>query len=720
MRGFLHPVWVNEAPTRAALGFVVASWSVTALLGCGAPAVRGGAGLERTVPAIQVPLPTMAALFAVEPGTPIRAFAVSPSGRHLALGGADAVELWDVIQRQKLHVLEGPARDVVSLAFSPDGRTLVGGGYRAVGVWDVSSGQRLGVMSGHGHYVQSVAFSSDGRWLASGSGGVEPSIALWDVSNFTLARTGTYPTRYADIVSSVVVSPDHQRLVALSADRTIRVWNIEDPATPARTVQVASVGTPRVLSFGADADTVIVGTSAGELLWYELSTGVQVRAVAAHHDAVLVVSANPDGETLLSVGRDRTLRRWAMRSGALVEGRELPFDPWAAQAARDGTHVAAAGAEGVAVFAVDGRRGIPPVIAILTPTGRETVDEPRVRVVGKVVDDLGVAEVTINVNGAPVAPRRGDAGRGVRVERAERQIVLDEPIDLQVGENLVTVTAYDMEGLSQTERITVTHAPGAGEVWAAVIGVSRYRHVEGLRYADNDARAFADYLINDTHIPADHVTVLLNEDATLQRLKDVLGVDLKRKARKQDTVILYYAGHGAPETDGSSRDGDGLEKYMLPYEADPARLYSTALPMTEISRIMDRLAAERVVLIQDTCYSGSSGAGARTIQTTMFRGPISDAFLERMSAGEGRIIMTASDANEISFERDELGHGVFTYYLLEAFANGDSDGDGLITATEAFRYVAHHVPAATGQSQHPVKKGEERKAEIVLGKVKKP
>jgi uncharacterized caspase-like protein len=159
---------------------------------------------------------------------------------------------------------------------------------------------------------------------------------------------------------------------------------------------------------------------------------------------------------------------------------------------------------------------------------------------------------------------------------------------------------------------------------------------------------------------------------------------------------------------------------MLPYEADPSRLYSTALPMTEISRIMDRLAAERVVLIQDTCYSGSSGAGGRTIQTTMFRGPISDAFLERMSTGEGRIIMTASDANEISFEQDALGHGVFTYYLLEAFAKGDSDGDGLITATEAFRYVAQHVPAATGQSQHPVKKGEERKAEIVLGKVKKP
>ena len=592
---------------------VPAGLLAAALVGCSTPAVRSAptAQPEAVVPV--VPLPSIQSLFTLQPETPVRSLALSPSGRYLALGGSTVVELWDVIQRQRLNLLEGGALDVVSLAFSPDGRTLVGGSYRTISAWDVASGRRLGTLSGHGHYVQSLAFSSDGRLLVSGSGGVEPSISLWEASNLTLLRTLTYSTRYADVVSALVVSPDNQWLAALSTDRTIRVWHIEQAASPVQEVRVESSSTPRVLSFGADHATAVVGTSNGDLLWYDMGTGALVRRVAAHRDEVLVLGASPDRDTLLSVGRDRTLRRWDLSNGAAVDARELPLDAWTVQAARDGTHVATVGVKGAAVFAVDGRRGIPPVIAILTPTERQTVDEPHIRLVGKVVDDLGVAEVKIQLNGLVVAPQRLDGSRGVRIERrAERQVLLDEPIDLRIGENVLTVTAYDMEGLSQTEDVRISYAPGVGEVWAAVIGVSRYRHVDNLRYADKDARAFYEYLIKDTHIPKEHVTLLLNEDATLQRLKDVLGVELKRKARKQDTVIIYYAGHGAPETDSSSRDGDGLEKYILPYEADPSRLYSTALPMTEISRIMDRLAAERVVLIQDTCYSGSSGAGGPT------------------------------------------------------------------------------------------------------------
>lgn len=82
------------------------------------------------------------------------------------------------------------------------------------------------------------------------------------------------------------------------------------------------------------------------------------------------------------------------------------------------------------------------------------------------------------------------------------------------------------------------------------------------------------------------------------------------------------------------------------------------------------------------------------------------------------MILTASDSNEVSVEKDELGHGVFTYYLLEALrGKGDLDGDGLITLDEVYRYVSMKVPQATEQGQHPVKKGE-MVGEIILGMVR--
>jgi uncharacterized caspase-like protein len=159
-----------------------------------------------------------------------------------------------------------------------------------------------------------------------------------------------------------------------------------------------------------------------------------------------------------------------------------------------------------------------------------------------------------------------------------------------------------------------------------------------------------------------------------------------------------------------------LEKYILPHNADPRDLYASAMPMSEIARIFQRISSERLVFIGDTCYSGASGG--RTILAGGTRAVVSGAFWERLSQGKGGVILAASDANEVSFEKDELHHGVFSYYLLEGLrGKADLDGDGMITVDEIYRYVSDKVPQATGQDQHPIRKGETT-GQIILGVVK--
>ena len=82
------------------------------------------------------------------------------------------------------------------------------------------------------------------------------------------------------------------------------------------------------------------------------------------------------------------------------------------------------------------------------------------------------------------------------------------------------------------------------------------------------------------------------------------------------------------------------------------------------------------------------------------------------------MILSASRANEVSVENDDLGHGVFTYYVLEGLrGKADFDRDGVITVDELYTYIADKIPAATGQNQHPVKKGEVE-GQLVLGRVR--
>ena len=81
------------------------------------------------------------------------------------------------------------------------------------------------------------------------------------------------------------------------------------------------------------------------------------------------------------------------------------------------------------------------------------------------------------------------------------------------------------------------------------------------------------------------------------------------------------------------------------------------------------------------------------------------------------MVLTASRAGEVSEERDELGHGVFTYYLLEGLrGKADIDGDKIVTVDEIYSYLSEQVPAVTGQNQHPVKKGEVE-GQLILGRI---
>ena len=355
-----------------------------------------------------------------------------------------------------------------------------------------------------------------------------------------------------------------------------------------------------------------------------------------------------------------------------------------------------------------------PVIVIAYPEDGITIDSDYVNLLGVAEHEKGISKFEILLNDKPIGSK--DQRNVQLVPKGRKRIEFSEKVRLREGQNKIAILVQSGDGLTNQKILSVHLAKKREEVYAVVIGINKYKNLPPLKYAVNDAREFYRYLVEENQVPKDHAWLLLDEEATLDKLRTTLGTLLRRNAGKDDSVIIYWAGHGAAEQDVSSPDGDGLEKYILPYNADPKDLYASAMPMSEIARILQRISSERLVFIGDTCYSGASGG--RTIPVTGARANVSGAFLERLSQGKGRVILTASDANEVSVEKDELKHGVFTYYLLEGLrGKADLDGDGVITVDEVYRYVSMKVPQATGQNQHPVKKGETT-GQIVLGVVK--
>ena len=359
---------------------------------------------------------------------------------------------------------------------------------------------------------------------------------------------------------------------------------------------------------------------------------------------------------------------------------------------------------------------MPPSLTLVTPEVATPISVAigNLEVLAVAADDEGIKEVRLTVNGKLVN------SRGMKIKRKlQKTVTVKESIPLQYGQNRVELVATDIQG-QQSELISfmVERKRDMNELWVLSIGISDYQHgdITKLKYADDDARAIADYF-SQIGIPEDHITLLTDEEATVSRVRQALG-QLMNQAGKNSTVVIYFSGHGAPSANQQSQDGDGIDKYLLTCEANPNNFYGTALPMDEVAGIFQRLRSERVIFIADTCYSGA--AGGKTAFASNLVGkkaaPNYDRFLSRVAEGSGRVILTASQGTELSQEDSELGHGVFTYFVLTGLQGAaDLNGDGFVTVQEVYRFASQKVPERS--DQNPSCKGEES-GSIVLDRVR--
>jgi hypothetical protein len=384
--------------------------------------------------------------------------------------------------------------------------------------------------------------------------------------------------------------------------------------------------------------------------------------------------------------------------------------------------ITASDAEGVVaqeVRTVYYERPAPLSIAFRYPQDMARVTDPATVAAAVITSSRGVAKVSISLNGVEV---HGQAERS-----PQKSVLVTVPLKLREGVNTIGITASELDGTVRQEVRTMLYespkiaAPAlppppavTPERWAVVIGVGSYESpgIPKLRYTVSDAEAIYRVLIGPAGFKKERVLLLTDtteRKPTVRNIRWALGTFLSRSARKDDTVLIFFAGHGAPETDPRGVERDGLAKYLIPSDADPDDLYSSALPMDELQTVFGRIEAERVVAFLDACYSGA--AGGRTFGSQRTRaGSVDDLFLERLTRSKGRVIITASRPSELSVELAEFGHGIFTHYLIEGL-NGAADlnRDGIVTLQELYGYLEQQVAIksrAVGGNQHPVMKGE--------------
>jgi uncharacterized caspase-like protein len=259
--------------------------------------------------------------------------------------------------------------------------------------------------------------------------------------------------------------------------------------------------------------------------------------------------------------------------------------------------------------------------------------------------------------------------------------------------------------------------------YALVVGVGKFQYgITPLQYANKDAYDFYSYLVDPAggNFPRENVILLRDEYAVRDNVKRGLDA-IRQRAGEDDFVLLFFSSHGTPP-----------DKYggvhLVTYDANVKpreRIWETSVTETILREFVQEVRAKRLVVVLDACYSngaysqvagflppGGKSLGADTdegygrsrqdMARRLFGAkdlvvddePVASRPKAVQSGGGwGKVLISASDAGERSWESDSLRNSVFTRHFIDGLRQSGG------AVQNAFEYAKARVPAQVKQEK---------------------
>src|SRR6185436_5539957 len=325
----------------------------------------------------------------------------------------------------------------------------------------------------------------------------------------------------------------------------------------------------------------------------------------------------------------------------------------------------------------------------------------------------GARDVRLFRNGSLVKVWHGDVLKG------QTSVTLEEDITITAGPNRLVAYAFNKDNVKSKdaplELMGADSLKRKGTAYIIAVGINQYTNDQyNLKYAVADAESFANEVRTRQNqigmFERVEVVSLVNENATkanilsaLKRLSGEPGAPtLKatgsdaplKKIEPEDTVIIYFAGHGTAQAQ---------RFYLIPHElgytGDRTKLnekglqeiLSHSISDLELEQMVEGLDAGHLLLVIDACNSGQALEAEEKR-----RGPMNSKGLAQLAYEKGMYILTAAQSYQAALEAAQLGHGLLTYALIEEglkTASADTQPkDGVLIAREWLDFATDRVP----------------------------
>ncbi|HEY7326545.1 MAG TPA: hypothetical protein VH592_02825 [Gemmataceae bacterium] len=267
---------------------------------------------------------------------PVHAVAYHNDGKHVVTSSADkTARMWPLsLVWQARHA--GPVRQ--ALFNGRFDRVLSCSDDKTVKIWNAADGKLVKSLDAHNGPVTGVAVNADSTRIVSCC--ADKTIKLFTLSAQTSNVEGNpLVMNLPDAASAVALSPNGQRIAAVSGVKTARV-HVFDANGKELLALPERVGAISSLSFLADSRTLV---SAGADKIVRLSDMNILASFDAHAGGVTSVAFHGNGAQALSGGADKTIKLWDMAKGQVLKTfGPLPEVVRAVAFNRTGTQIAAA------------------------------------------------------------------------------------------------------------------------------------------------------------------------------------------------------------------------------------------------------------------------------------------------------------------------------------------------------------------------------------------
>ncbi|MBI1208891.1 MAG: hypothetical protein GC191_16595 [Azospirillum sp.] len=644
------------------------------------------------------------------PGT--RGTGSAPQRLVVAAGDNGTAILFDAVTGAALRRLTGHSGAILSARFSPDLQTVAtAGSDGTVRLWEVASGRQKGQLSGHSGAVNAIAFSPSGQLLVSG--GADGAVRLWQTASGTAVRS---LTGHSGAVRAVAFAANETQFYSGGDDGRVRAWT----TTATDEVESWRTGDP-VTALSVNRDGRIATAGGGSEIKVWKPDGSRITEIDDEGNRVSSAVFTPATSQLIGAGTDGRAKIWDGSSGQYRAQLILTRSGWAvtdADGRFDGSdaglgNVSWAGdnklfeianfsdpyyepgllaktlrAQGALITAgapaVEAGVGIPPTVTLSAASGSQaSVPGPSQVTVVAQDQGAGIDKVVLYQNGKAVDPAQIASDQTGSGSRPSRTVTWN--VELGGGVNQFRASAFSIqriEGVPAELSVAVRTPEPKPSLHAVIIGINQYANPQlTLNYAVADAKGFVDWAKKQARGSFGKIEVhqLLDRQATRANILDLFKQ--LESTKPEDVVVIYLAGHG---------ENAEQSWFFLPTEfgrtISLAAVASEGLSSQMIEQAVVKMGAQHVFLLIDACKSGS-------LQKA-FAADADRKDISSLSRDAGIHVLAATNKDQLAVELSEIGHGAFTYTVLDAL-KGKADRqprDGVVRAREILQYAEKEVP----------------------------